>query len=62
MRTAGCGSRRGPAALGLARPGTAAQRCTKTILPLVGPLLTVNDWLTSVVSVTGVQNYEKAVV
>jgi len=52
VRTAGCGSRRGPAALGLER-GRAAQRCTKsTILPLVGPLLTVNDWLPSVVSVT----------
>ena len=52
VRTAGCGSRRGLAALGLER-GRAAQRCTKsTILPLVGPRLTVNDWLPSVVSVT----------
>ena len=38
--------------MGLER-GRAAQRCTKsTILPLVGPRLTVNDWLPSVVSVT----------
>ena len=56
MRTAGCGSRRGPAALGLER-GRAAQRCTKsTILSLVGPRLTVNDWLPSVVSVTDAWN------
>ena len=53
--TAGCGSRRGPAALGLARPGSTAlhKKYDPTgVLPLVGPLLTVNDWLPSVVSVT----------
>ena len=42
--------------MGLER-GRAAQRCTKsTILPLVGPRLTVNDWLPSVVSVTDAWN------
>ena len=41
--------------MGLARPGSTAlhKKYDPTgVLPLVGPLLTVNDWLPSVVSVT----------